>query len=243
MPIDISFGTGNDQSNYTTKTFADQNYINVEGDKMQGTLNLANNKLTNVAKPVGDKDAATKSYVDDASFLPLTGGTLEGVLNMNSNKISGVSNPTTGSDVVNKTYLDTQVRGVRTQMEVVINRLIGQVVVLKFNLKLLLPGVINKHKLDESNENGFFIVSTRFKRPDGIWVHGSIPHTSIRITNNIFYVNKFLTLDFPNRHLTGECEILLLRGLTETIDITAKSTPSTGTPSWLKAAISEAKHS
>ena len=239
MPIDISFGTGNDKSNYTTKTYTDQNYINVEGDSMQGTLNLSNHKLTNVPDPTDDKDAATKSYVDNASFLPLKGGTLVGDLDMNTNKISRVGSPTSDKDVATKSYVDTQVSGVRTQMQVGIKRFMGQAVTLKFDLKLLLAGAINTHKLDESTENGFFIVSTRYKQPDGLWKEGPIPHTSISISNNIFKVNKFLSFDLPNKHITGECEVLLLRGLTDVIDITAGSTP----PTSITLTVPEARHS
>ena len=73
MPIDISFKATNSLNKFTSKVYADQNYVNVEGDTLQGDLNLNNNKIINLAKPTDDKDCATKSYVDERlSKLPTT---------------------------------------------------------------------------------------------------------------------------------------------------------------------------
>ena len=41
-------------------------YVNEHGDKMEGVLNMNNNKITNVAEPTEFKDVSTKSYVDTA---------------------------------------------------------------------------------------------------------------------------------------------------------------------------------
>ena len=65
MPIDISFKTDSDPSDFTSKTYNDQNYINVEGDTLQGDLNLNNHKITNVGTPTDDKDCVSKSFVDN----------------------------------------------------------------------------------------------------------------------------------------------------------------------------------
>ena len=64
MPIDISFKTDSASSNFTTKTYNDQNYINVEGDVLQGPLNLNGHKITNLAEPRDGQDSSTKAYVD-----------------------------------------------------------------------------------------------------------------------------------------------------------------------------------
>ena len=65
MPLDITFKTDSDPSNFTTKTYNDQNYINVEGDTLQGSLDLNNHKITNVGTPTDDNDCSTKGYVDN----------------------------------------------------------------------------------------------------------------------------------------------------------------------------------
>ena len=65
MPIDITFKTDSDPSNFTSKTYNDQNYINVEGDTLQGDLDLNNHKITNVGTPTDDNDCSTKGYVDN----------------------------------------------------------------------------------------------------------------------------------------------------------------------------------
>ena len=62
MPIDISFKTA---SNTAATTCSDQNYINVEGDTLQGNLDLNNHRITNVGSPSDDKDCVPKGYVDN----------------------------------------------------------------------------------------------------------------------------------------------------------------------------------
>ena len=62
MPIDISFKTA---SNAAATTYNDQNYINVEGDTLQGNLDLNNHRITNVGSLSDDKDCVPKGYVDN----------------------------------------------------------------------------------------------------------------------------------------------------------------------------------
>jgi len=40
-------------------------YVNEEGDKMRGSLNMSEKKIINVAEPTELRDASTKFYVDD----------------------------------------------------------------------------------------------------------------------------------------------------------------------------------
>ena len=63
MPIDISFKTA---SNVAATTYINlyQNYINVEGDALQGDLDLNNHKIMNVGMSTADKDCASKGYID-----------------------------------------------------------------------------------------------------------------------------------------------------------------------------------
>ncbi len=45
-------------------TEADNTYVAKTGDSMTGALSMGNNKITDVASPVADGDAANKGYVD-----------------------------------------------------------------------------------------------------------------------------------------------------------------------------------
>ena len=62
MPIDISFRTA---SNAAATTYNGQNYINVEGDTLQGNLDLNSHRITNVGSPSDDKDCVPKGYADN----------------------------------------------------------------------------------------------------------------------------------------------------------------------------------
>ena len=54
-----------DTSNFITYQSGNDLYVNEQGDKMRGILNMINNKIINVAEPTSTKDATTKSYVDN----------------------------------------------------------------------------------------------------------------------------------------------------------------------------------
>lgn len=49
-----------------SQTDADNRYLKLSGGTMAGTLSLNNNKITALATPTGNSDAATKSYVDNS---------------------------------------------------------------------------------------------------------------------------------------------------------------------------------
>ena len=77
--------------------------ITLDGDVISylGTLDMNNNKITNVGNPIASSDVATKGYVDSASTNSLSS------LDMNNNKITNVGNPITPSDVATKGYVDS----------------------------------------------------------------------------------------------------------------------------------------
>lgn len=45
MPLDISFSSN--PTNSVSKTYIDQNYVNTEGDTLQGDLDINSNKIIN----------------------------------------------------------------------------------------------------------------------------------------------------------------------------------------------------
>ena len=93
-------------------------YVNKSGDTMTGDLNMNTHKITGVATPTGNTDAANKEYVDntttelDGKFLPLAGGTMSGNIDMNGNTIQNVKDPVNAQDAANKEYVDAIGEGV-----------------------------------------------------------------------------------------------------------------------------------
>lgn len=71
-------------------------------------------RLSGLATPTADTEAANKKYVDDkfALALPLTGGTLTGALTL-------AADPTTNLGAATKQYVDTAVSNVTASIEVV----------------------------------------------------------------------------------------------------------------------------
>ena len=56
-----------DTENLVKKVEAHNSFINAAGDTMQGTLNMNQNKLTNLATPVEPLDAVTKQFVEEST--------------------------------------------------------------------------------------------------------------------------------------------------------------------------------
>ena len=105
--------------------WAENEYINADGDTMRGTLNMNGKDLTGVPYPSVDSDAANKKYVDDKiedldddlkdwaedQFVNVTGDRMTGELKMSNNKIREVGNPIVSEDAVNKQYVDEVIWG------------------------------------------------------------------------------------------------------------------------------------
>lgn len=66
------------------------NYLSLSGGTMAGTINMNNNKITNLPDPTSNQDAATKAYVDSHSgggggtgnYVSKAGDTMTGALNI-----------------------------------------------------------------------------------------------------------------------------------------------------------------
>lgn len=66
------------------------NYLSLSGGTMAGTINMNNNKITNLPEPTSNQDAATKAYVDSHSgggggtgnYVSKAGDTMTGALNI-----------------------------------------------------------------------------------------------------------------------------------------------------------------
>lgn len=66
------------------------NYLSLSGGTMAGTINMNNNKITNLPEPTSNQDAATKAYVDSHSgggggtgdYVSKAGDTMTGTLNI-----------------------------------------------------------------------------------------------------------------------------------------------------------------
>ena len=83
-------------------------FLSKKGGKMEGSIDMNNNRITNVPTPAADADAVNKNYVDGktGNYLPLSGGTMTGPVNMGNQKISNVKTPTADRDVATKKYVD-----------------------------------------------------------------------------------------------------------------------------------------
>ena len=102
---------------------AGYNGTNLVWNKMNGELNLNNNKITNIFQGTNNTDAINKLYADNVfrgtttdsvrtdvtAFTMLNDSTLDsGTIDMNGNRIKSLRDPVDGSDAVTKQYVDTQ---------------------------------------------------------------------------------------------------------------------------------------
>ena len=93
-------------------------YMKLDGSKvMTGTLNMNNNRITNLPSPHLSTEPATKDYVTTVMnhlpsiFLDRRGeSNMLGDLNMSNHSIQNVNNPKNDSDAVNKEYVDISIK-------------------------------------------------------------------------------------------------------------------------------------
>lgn len=81
-------------------------YLPLAGGTMTGPVNMGSQKVTSLANPTENADAANKQYVDQkvATALPLSGGALTGAVT--------VLAPTADMNPATKQYVDTAVGGI-----------------------------------------------------------------------------------------------------------------------------------
>ena len=102
---------------------AGYNGTNLAWNRMNGELNVNNNKITNIQQGTNNTDAINKLYADNVfrgsttdsertdvkAFTMLNDSTLDsGTIDMNGNRIKSLRDPVDGSDAVTKQYVDTQ---------------------------------------------------------------------------------------------------------------------------------------
>ena len=91
-------------------------YVRKTGARMTGRINMGGKKITSLAEPTEDQDAATARYVSQyVSHLnnvkvSKDGDTMTGSLDMSGEKITRVGDPTDNKDVVTKEYVDAQIQ-------------------------------------------------------------------------------------------------------------------------------------
>ena len=92
-------------------------YMRIDGSRsMTGTINMNNNRITNLPSPYLSTEPATKDYVTTVMnhlpslFLDRQGkSSMLGNLNMNNHKISNVKTPSNDDESTNKKYVDSQI--------------------------------------------------------------------------------------------------------------------------------------
>lgn len=105
---ELAASLGDDADFVGTMTTNLATKLALSGGTMAGELAMGGNKMSGLAVPTANADAATKAYTDSlvAFYLPLVGGTLSGNLAMSGNKVTGLATPTVSTDAANKGYVD-----------------------------------------------------------------------------------------------------------------------------------------
>lgn len=88
------------------------------GGTMTGNIAMGNKRITGLATPTANADAATKSYVDTqvATALPKSGGTMTGDIAMSDKRVTGLADPTAAADAATKSYVDSAIEGLPEPM-------------------------------------------------------------------------------------------------------------------------------
>ena len=92
------------------KGYVDKKFLPLSGGTMKNGLSMGENKITNIARPMRDADAATKKFVVDKTnkCLLLAGGTMTGPINMGGNKVTNAATPTNPTDAATKFFVEKE---------------------------------------------------------------------------------------------------------------------------------------
>ena len=232
MPIDISFESDTDLSNFASKTYNDQNYINVEGDTLQGDLDLNNHKITNVSTPTADKDCVPKDYVDslirrnsENDIILETSGNFiiktpqsesadsniikfyvnDDKIHCNSKRVTDLLPPVNNNDACTKIYVDSQIAQAKTIFSTCVQ---GEMLTIRFDLRRMEASTV--HRLGDPTEQSFFVLSHRFRTLNNLWDAQDNPKVKISVKDNFLHIERKGL--FPTRELTGVGEVLLFKG-------------------------------
>ena len=85
-----------------TKEYTEANYISKNGDEMKSELSMGAKRITNLAPPRFDFDAANAKYIED-NYVKLTGPTND--FSMNNHKITNIALPISNGDGISLQYL------------------------------------------------------------------------------------------------------------------------------------------
>ena len=102
--------------NVESSTIDHSAYVRKTGARMTGRINMGGKKITSLAEPTEDQDAATARYVSQyVSHLnnvkvSKDGDTMTGPLDMSGEKITRVGDPTDNKDAVTKEYVDALIQ-------------------------------------------------------------------------------------------------------------------------------------
>src|SRR5574344_1377981 len=78
--------------------------------QVYGELSMVNHKITDLAAPSEDTDAATKAYADSVAVgggLPITGGEMKGQIDVGGFTVVNSTTPTNDTDLATKDYVDS----------------------------------------------------------------------------------------------------------------------------------------
>ena len=102
--------------NVEASTIDHSAYVRKTGARMTGRINMGGKKITSLAEPTEDQDAATARYVSQyVSHLnnvkvSKDGDTMTGSLDMSGEKITRFGYPTDNKDAVPKEYVDALIQ-------------------------------------------------------------------------------------------------------------------------------------
>ena len=115
MPIDIDFNESENNNSKADKIYNDQNYYNIEGDKLLGDININGNKLI-LSDNSKIYDSQKELIFDTSKFLftnILSGDSNQSIVF--NKRITNIGLPIENNDAVTKRYSDLRVSNINMQ--------------------------------------------------------------------------------------------------------------------------------